>query len=101
MAEIEDYYINEGSKELALKIIERITDDLHILMGYPRVGRPFRRQDQRLFPVFGGRYVVAYIIDEKRLLVNVVGIPRAESDWMRHLDRYFRTRGKRVRARRK
>ncbi|WP_434133404.1 type II toxin-antitoxin system RelE/ParE family toxin [Sporomusa sphaeroides] len=101
MAEIEDYYINEGSKEVALKIIERITDDLQILRDYPWVGRPFRRQEQRLFPVYGGRYVAAYIIDEEKLLVKIVGLPRAESDWMRHLNYYFRIRSNRIRAGRK
>ncbi|BBB89541.1 plasmid stabilisation system protein [Methylomusa anaerophila] len=72
LAKIEEYYIQEGGKELADKIIERIFEEILIFEDCPRAGWPYKRQEQRLFPIYAGRYVVAYIIDEKNLQVKVV-----------------------------
>jgi plasmid stabilization system protein ParE len=94
LARIEEYYIQEGGRELAEKILERIFEEILIFEDCPRAGRPYKRLKQRLFPIYAGRYVVAYIIDEAKLQVKIVGIPRAESDWMRHLNRYFKTRNR-------
>ncbi|QDR80566.1 type II toxin-antitoxin system RelE/ParE family toxin [Sporomusa termitida] len=64
LREIEAYYLREGGRELAGKILDRVFEEILIFEDCPRAGRPYKRQEQRLFPIYAGRYVVAYLIDE-------------------------------------
>jgi len=78
---------------LAEKIMERIYKDLSIFEKFSKAGWPHEgREKHRIFYIFDGRYAALYLFYEKKRQVEIIGIFSAQSDWRRHLGRYFRTR---------
>ena len=72
--QILQHYQTKGGDQLADTVAARITDDILIFEGSPRVGKKYKRHEQRVFPIYGGRYIVAYILDEKNAIVHIIAI---------------------------
>ena len=91
--EIEEYYLKEAGHLVSERNMRRIHKDLSIFEMSPWVGRPYRSKRRRMFFIFDGRYVVFYLVNERRCLVEIGAILRSESDWIREAQKRFRIIG--------
>ena len=92
LSKIGEYYRNKAGDTVADKVMGHISEGIFILENHPKAGRFYRHYEQRRLTVYDGRYLVFYVLDEKRRQIKIGRIVSSKSDWVRKLKSYFRRR---------
>lgn len=85
-----DHFQTSRENQPADKVITKLADEILIFEDFPRIGRIFKKNEQRLFSIFDGKYIVAYVLDEAEETVRITAIKPSSSNWQKHLNRFFK-----------